>query len=348
MSSPQTATIAVVGDFMLDHRPDPADIAATRALFQDADLVIANVDAVLSEQGTPVPKWVNLRAPRAVAHDLRAMGIDVVTLANNHVMDFRAAGMLDTRRAYDEAGIRHVGAGENLAAATAPLLVETNGVRVAVLSLACTLAEEAAAGPNWPGIAPVHVHHAFVVEQSLLAEQPGTVPTVRTWLDERDAERARQDVATTRAAADVVLAIPHWGVPSPWRAPSHPVVQEYQRALGRLLIDAGADAVLGNHPHELHGIEFHAGRPIAYSLGNFWIDGIASWPWMGFESIVLRLTVSRAGVASLEVVSLFLDGRGVPQPDPTNRAVDLLTAHSADLGATIARVGARFLVTESS
>ena len=109
-------TIAAVGDFMLDRRPKSGDIDAVRAFLAGSDVTIANVDTVLSDRGTPVPKWANLRGPREAAADLRAMGFDLIAMANNHAMDFRAEGMLDTRRAYAEAGLIGVGAGENLAA----------------------------------------------------------------------------------------------------------------------------------------------------------------------------------------------------------------------------------------
>jgi poly-gamma-glutamate synthesis protein (capsule biosynthesis protein) len=215
---------------------------------------------------------------------------------------------------------------------------------VAILSLSCTLPMESAAGPDWPGIAPVRVHTAFVVEESLSLEQPGTVPAVRTWLDEADLARARQDVAAARSRVDVVLAVVHWGVPSPWRAPWHPTLQAYQRTLGHALIDAGADAVLGNHAHELHGIEFYKGRPIAYCLGNFWIDTISSYPWMGRESLVLYLTLSRGGTPEVEIVPLFLGDDGVPRPDPANRTVAVLNEQSRELGVAVEECDGRFVV----
>ncbi len=337
-------TIAAVGDFMLERRPAPADIEAVRPLFEGADLVVANVDTVLSEQGTPVPKWANLNGPRAIGADLKAMGIHAVAMANNHTMDFRAEGMLDTCRAYDEVGLRHAGSGANLAAACAPAIVDIRGQRVAILSMASTLPPESAAGPNWPGIAPIRVRYAFVIDESLMAEQPGTGAEVRTWLDERDLARARADVASARESADVVLVVLHWGVPAPWRAPSHAILQDYQRPLAHALIDAGADAVIGNHAHELHGVELYQGRPIAYCLGNFWIDTIALYPWMGKESIVVRLMVGADGPPEAEVMPVFLDEAGVPRPDPKARATSVLNRLSRELGAGIEEREGRFRV----
>jgi poly-gamma-glutamate synthesis protein (capsule biosynthesis protein) len=343
----RAVTIAAIGDFMLERRPAAADVRAVHDFLAGADLTIANVDTVLSDRGTPVPKWANLRGPRAAAQDLRAMGIDLIAMANNHAMDFRAEGMLDTCRAYEEAGLRYAGAGKNLQAAAAPVIVPVNGRKVAILSLSCTLPMESPAGPDWPGIAPVRVHQAFAVDESLMLEQPGTVPAVTCSLDETDLARAGRDVAAARAQADVVVPVIHWGVPSPWRAPAHPIVQEYQRVLGHALIDAGADAVLGNHAHELHGIAFYRDKPIAYCLGNFWIDSIDRYPWMGRESLVLRLTFRDGGSPEVEVVPLLLGDGGVPRSDPAGRSVELLTRLSAEYGVAVEAVDDRFLVRQT-
>ncbi len=345
-TSKSAVTIAAVGDFMLTKRPEAEDIAAVRAFLTGSDITLANVDTVLSGRGTAVPKWANLRGPREAARDLRAMGFDVIVMANNHAMDFRAEGMLDSCRAYAEAGLLTMGAGENLAAATAPAIVPVGTRTVAMLAVSCTLPFESAAGPDWAGIAPVRVKQAFVVDESLMTEQPGTVPEVTCWLDERDLARACRDVEEAREKAEVVVTVVHWGVPSPWRAPSHPVVQEYQRVLGKALIDAGADAVIGNHAHEVHGIEFYRGKPIAYCLGNFWIDGIGSYPWMGKESLVLRLSFGEGGKPEVEIVPLFLDDDGIPRSDPAGRAGELLTRLSAEFGVAVELTEGRFIARQ--
>jgi poly-gamma-glutamate capsule biosynthesis protein CapA/YwtB (metallophosphatase superfamily) len=337
-------TIAAVGDFMIERRFASADVEAVRAVLAGPDVVIANVDTVLSDKGTPVPKWANLRGPREAAGDLRTMGIDLIAMANNHAMDFRAEGMLDTLRAFDEAGLMHAGAGANLRAATEPAIVRAGDRTAAILAMACTLPPESAAGPDWPGVAPVHVRHAFVVDETLLTEQPGTVPAVKCWLDEADLARVRADVAAARTRADVVVAVVHWGVPAPWRAPSHPIVQKYQRVLGHALIDAGADAVLGNHAHELHGIEYYREKPIAYCLGNFWIDTIDKYPWMGRESLVLRLEFGSEVAPEVEIAPLLLDEGGVPRPDPSARAVALIARLSAEFGVAVDKRDGRFVV----
>lgn len=327
--------MAAVGDFMISRRPTAEEIAVTRSLFEGADVVVANIDTVLSNEGTPTPKWANLRGPRETAIDLREMGIDVAVMANNHVMDFRAPGMLDARQALADAGILPVGAGKDLAEATRPVFVKKNGVKVAILAVACTLPVESAAAADWPGIAPVHVRYAFEVEESLCTEQPGSVPKIRSWIVPNDLNRVEADVRAAASAADVVVAVVHWGVPRPWRAPFHPVIQDYQCELSRALVDAGAAAVIGNHPHELHGVDFCNGAPIAYCVGNFWIDTLPMFDWMGRESVVLRISLTKHGVSAVAIDPLMLSTHGLPEIDFSGRTIDVMNTQSLSFGVTV-------------
>jgi poly-gamma-glutamate synthesis protein (capsule biosynthesis protein) len=348
MSDPKTVTISAVGDFMIQHRPAQAYIDQVKELVGGADIAIANVDTVLADAGQPSPKWANLRGPRDVTKDIAAMGFDVVTIANNHAMDFRAEGLLDMIAAYEEVGVKPIGGGKTIVEATAPHIVTVSGRTVALLSLATTLPPDSAAGPTWPGIAPVKVHQAYAFDASLFAEQPGSMPDFKGWLDETDLNRAIDDVKAAKEKADIVVLIVHWGVPSPWRAPVHPIVQEHQRQLGRALIDAGADAIIGNHAHELHGFEFYKGKPIAYCLGNFWIDTISNWAWMGRESIVLRLSFPAEGNPEVEIQTVWLDDDGWPIADPDHKAVPLLNALSKEDGVSVSPNGDRFRVAANS
>lgn len=345
MVGSETVVVAAVGDFMIDRRAKPPDIERVCALLGGADIAMANVDTVLSDRGQPSPKYANLRGPRGSVHDLRAMGFDVVTLANNHAMDYRAEGLLDMRAAYHEAGIQSIGAGATIVEATTPAVFTVDGRRIAIESMACTIPQGAAAGPTWPGIAPVMVHQSYGIDPSLAAEQPCSLPTANGWLDERDFERARTDVAAAKAQAEIVIAAVHWGVPAPWRAPINPVIQQHQRILGHALIDAGADAVIGNHAHELHGFEFYRGKPIAYCLGDFWIDSLANWAWMGRETVVLRLSFPDGGDPEVEIRTVLLDDDGVPHPDPDHRAVDLLRRFGNECPVQVSQSGELFRVS---
>lgn len=337
-------TIAAVGDFMIERRALPGEIASVRDLLGGAEFSFGNIDTVLSDLGTPSPKLFNLRGPRGFTDDLHTMGFDAAVLANNHAMDFRAPGMLDMCEALQGSGVAPVGAGGTLSEAIAPLIREINGKRVAVLAVSCTLPPESVATATTPGVAPLHVRQEYVIDPSLMSEQPGSQPFVRTWLDEADLARARSDVEAARAQADVVLVAIHWGVPKPWRAPSYPVIQDHQRELGKTLIDAGADAVIGNHAHELLGVEFHLGKPIAYCLGNFWIHSISKWDWLGRDTIVLRLTFSGDSPVAVEAIPAVLDQDGIPQRTGSEDVFNLLTAACLALGTQVEKSGTSYVI----
>jgi poly-gamma-glutamate synthesis protein (capsule biosynthesis protein) len=321
-------TIAAVGDFMIQRRAAAEDIERVRELLGDASITVANLDTVLSGAGQPVPKYSNLRGPRGAVDDLRDMGFHIVTLANNHTMDYGPEGLLDMRQALIEAGLQPVGGGKDLATALAPVEIAIGDRTVAIISLACTLPPNASAGPSRPGVAPVTMHQAYPLEASLAAEQPGSAQIVKTWLDEAELQRACEQVIAAKSRADIVVVAVHWGVPALWRTPLQPRVLESQRTLGRALIDAGAGAVVGNHAHELHEIEFHQERPIAYSLGNFWIDSLPSRTWMGRETILLRLAFPGSGVPEVHALPLLLNEHGFPHHDPELRSLTLLESIS--------------------
>jgi poly-gamma-glutamate synthesis protein (capsule biosynthesis protein) len=343
-----TVTLAAVGDFMLQSRPGRNEVERVRTLLDGADITVANMDTVLSPLGEPTPKLFNLRGPREATGEIAAMGFDAVTIANNHAMDFGPDGMLDMIAAFQASGVTPLGGGKDLAAATAPHIFTAGGRTIALLSIATTLPTGAPAGPGRPGIAPVSVHQSFFIEPSIMSEQPGSVPEVKCWLDETELKRAVADVKAAKQQAEIVVPFLHWGVPSPWRAPFHAVVQKHQRTLGHTLIDAGADAVIGSHAHELHGIEFYNGKPIAYCLGNFWIDGISNWAWMGRESMVLRLSFPPEGNPEVEIQTVWLDDGGWPIADPDHKAVPLLNALSKEDGVSVSPNGDRFRVAANS
>ena len=311
------ASLAVVGDLMVQtpgivHRSGVAEgVDAARRALRQSEAVVANLEVPLSERGRPSPKTVNLRAHPAVVDDVRALGIDAVTLANNHLMDYGPEAMLDTVAACERAGIGLCGAGIDLDAATAPAWLNVGEHRIAVLSVACTLPVESEAGPGRPGIAPLRVRFAFEADVNLLAEQPGTMPRVHSWADPADQERTCGTIALCRdQGADAVVVAIHWGVPSYWLSPYLGQLAEYQSPLAHALIDAGADAVCGHHPHQLHPIEVYRGRPILYSLGNFLFEGPVPFACMEPESVIARLAFGDR--PSCELVPLMLDERGLP------------------------------------
>jgi poly-gamma-glutamate synthesis protein (capsule biosynthesis protein) len=317
------------GDLLMEQRPTAAELTEVAPLLQGYDLVTGNIDTVVSLAGVKMPKYANLHAPRELAFDLRRLGVDVATLANNHTMDYGAEGLLDSLAAFEEAGVITVGAGANLATASAPVYCELHGRTVAIIACSSTLSELAAATNELPGVAPLKVSQSLLLDTHLILEQPGSVPYVKSWIEQAELDRISAVINEARSRADVVLIAYHGGVPAFWRSPSHPVVQEYETQACRAFIDAGADAVLGCHAHEVHGIEFHRNRPIFYCLANFWVGDFPRYPWMEVDSFIAELTFP-AGSAepAVSLVTIRLDEAGVPHFDPDGRAAALLAQRS--------------------
>jgi poly-gamma-glutamate synthesis protein (capsule biosynthesis protein) len=232
----------------------------TRTLFAQADVSIVNLESPLCTSEDRLSKvGPNFRADPRVAQSLTAAGVDVCCLANNHVMDFGAAGLHETLRVLDAAGIRHVGASADQTTAGGPLLLEAGGVRMALLNVG-------------------------IVEGAVPRTGPGAMRLDRLAL--------RRAVAQAATAERLTIPIVHAGreevlFPSPG-----------MRTLGRELIDAGAAAVVAHHPHVPQGIEIYRGRPIAYSLGNFLFDWHEPEPHTD-TSFLLELGVSPHGVCEL-------------------------------------------------
>ncbi len=298
----------------------PAQTVAVVERLRSSDTVIGNLEMPLSERGYRVRKHSSLRSSPSVIDVVKAMGIGAVSLANNHMMDFGPEALADTIETVDGAGLGRAGAGTDLDEAFLPAVLTVGEMRVGMLSFACTLPVESDAGTGKPGIAPIRVGTAFEVDASLIAEQPGTMPVVQTWTDPDDRARAADAVARLRQDVDLVLIMVHWGVPSWWLSPSQGSLAAYQQPLGHAMIDAGADAICGHHPHALHPIEVYRGKPIFYSLGNFLFEG--QYPFMEPESVIAEYDV---GPDAWSLVPLRLDPDGFPTMATGEHAEKVLT-----------------------
>ena len=231
-------TLLAGGDVLLDlTEPEGVDpFTKVEPSLSSADVAIVNLEMAITERGEPYDKEFVFRAPGSAALTLAGAGIDVVSLANNHILDFGSEGLEDTISVLDEVGILRPGAGANNAEAYAPrVLVLDNEIRVAFVSASAIIPGGFSAGAERPGI----------------ADAKWAIPRV---------------LAAVRAAAsgnDVVVVSIHWGVERA-TCPS-----QDQRGLAQQLIEAGANLILGHHPHVLQPIETFDRTVIAYSLGNF-------------------------------------------------------------------------------
>jgi poly-gamma-glutamate capsule biosynthesis protein CapA/YwtB (metallophosphatase superfamily) len=323
------SSIGLVGDLMLKSplaslrkSDDSAFDAAIEAL-QQSDLVIANLEMPLSRRGSKMFKYANLRSDPEIIEDVRAMGIHAVSLANNHMMDYGPEALEDTLAACDQAGIARSGAGMNLSDALAPAILEADGKSVALISVSSTLPIGSEAYETMPGIAPIRVKFSLEVDTNLINEQPGTMPVVHTWAIESDVDRVCQEIAAAAERADYVVVAIHWGVPGYWLSPYQGPLATYQQPLGRTLLDAGANIVLGHHAHALHGVEVYNGKPIFYSAGNFLFEGAPQRGFMEPESLIVQITLGER--TAIDIVPLWIDERGLPTLATGDQTATVLT-----------------------
>jgi poly-gamma-glutamate synthesis protein (capsule biosynthesis protein) len=207
--------------------------------YRKADLAMVNLEEPLTNATIPLQgKQFNFKADPESVKTLAKGGVDLVTLANNHAMDYEQSGLVETMETLDKAGILHLGAGRDEKEARRPDIVEVKGQRVAYL-----------------GYYGADLHAA------------GKSTAGTNYADEA---RIAADIKSIRDQVDWIVVNFHWGE----ELATHPA--DWQVDMAHFTIDQGADVVVGHHPHVLQGAEIYKGRPIAYSLGNFIFGGNAS------------------------------------------------------------------------
>lgn len=258
------------GDIGIKRADCDVMFAGCRASLDVGDFVFAQLETTVSERGERVPNArLAMRAPPAMLSAARRAGIDVMSFAGNHCLDFGYLAFEDTLSHAQHAGILLCGAGVDLQRARQPAIMTVNGLRIAVLAASSILPEGYAASRDRAGCAPLRAHTVY---EQIEHDQPGTPSRVRTFPHRGDLEALLASVRAARAENDLVLVSLHWGI----HMVPH-VLAEYQRKAARALIEAGATAILGHHPHVLKGVELYRGRPIFYSLGNFAIEQPHVW-----------------------------------------------------------------------
>jgi poly-gamma-glutamate synthesis protein (capsule biosynthesis protein) len=258
--------IFATGRFYADDRPISPTFDDVTAITGAADVFFANYEMPLSTRGQPLEKLANIRADPMIAPDIGRLGLDVVSIANNHMMDYGPEAMADTIASLDAQGIAHVGAGPTIARAVEPVVVDVRGRRIGFLAFTCLVAPGAGATDSGPGVAPIHVQSAYEINPYWQAEEPGepAMVTIRTSADAGEQAFAEERVQALRKEVDVLCLSLHWGYGG-----LSSRIAEYQRPLGHAMIDAGADIILGNHVHAVQGVEWYRGKAILYSPGTF-------------------------------------------------------------------------------
>jgi poly-gamma-glutamate capsule biosynthesis protein CapA/YwtB (metallophosphatase superfamily) len=301
-------TMAVVGDIMLARRVGAriraaGDFAypfrATAARLAAADLTVGNLESSLSRAGAPRQGNDSFGADPGVRAGLALAGFDVLDLANNHLGDYGPTALVQTVRQLRTAGFSTVGAGANRAEARQPAVETRNGVRFGFVAFNA-IGETPTAGPATPGAVSLRM-------------PPRTGP-----LDAADLAALTAQVRALRPAVDVLAVLPHWGQ----QYTDRPVPA--QRTVARALLDAGADLVLGGHPHWVQGLELHGGKLIAYSLGNFVFD--MDFSRRTQEGLALELVFRGPRLVAVEPVPVRIDPAFVPRFAPGAAGLPILRA----------------------
>ena len=241
-----------------------------------ADTCIANLECVIATTGTPMQgKPFTFRAdPRVVP--VLAKHFPIVSLANNHTVDFGHEAFLQQLDLLKQNHVSYFGGGRNCVEARTPHIITIKGLRIALLGYCDYHPREFEAGPDWPGT-------AWAVPEQM----------------EADIKAAR-----TIHHADLVIPFMHWGL-------QYVPENERQQKLAHRMIHAGADVVVGSHPHVTQAVEYHRGKLIVYSLGNFVFNGFDEGPtrvgWL------LRLWLNKQGLVSWDTAPYHIDGDGIPQ-----------------------------------
>jgi poly-gamma-glutamate synthesis protein (capsule biosynthesis protein) len=267
----QKVVLSFMGDVLLDsHVSTLIDQFGTSHILSDvkqvissSDISMANFESPISDRGTKENnKQYTFRTKPQNVKVLTDGGINMLSLANNHIFDYGEDAFIDTLKHLKANNIRYAGAGENADGAYSPVYFNKNGVSTAILASSHVI--------------PFVTWH------------PGTKKSGVS--STYDPVRLLAEIEKAKSNADIVVVYVHWG------EEMNPVPVNYQKNLARMYIDKGADVVIGSHPHVLQGIEFYNGRIIAYSLGNFIFTN------QTMESMILNIEVKQKEISKVQVI----------------------------------------------
>lgn len=246
-----SVTFSAVGDIALSHKYSTilnikgADypFEHVKGYFSQSDIVLANLEAPFCYSGKTYPLKCSLKAEPGYINGLKNAGISVVSLANNHILDYQEKAMYETIQLLNDNGIQSFGAGNNLEAARKPAIIERNGIKAGFL-----------------GYCDVVIDSPFYARENFRGISPFRI------------EYIRQDIQILRPKVDLLILSLHWGVEN-YSLPS-----PAQISIGHQLIELGVDLIIGHHPHVIQRVEKYKDAYIAYSLGNFIFSDI-EWTW---------------------------------------------------------------------
>ncbi|WP_409345676.1 CapA family protein [Paenibacillus sp. MBLB4367] len=277
--SGERVTLTFVGDVIMAETVESAmkqhgydyPFKQVKPYLERADVTIANLETPVTERGTKQDKEYAYQSTPKAMPAFKDSGIDIVNLANNHSLDMGVEGLIETFDHLAKHGIERFGAGRNRAEAYSPVIVEKKGIKIAFLGFTRVYPNSAwFAGEKTPGLASMY---DFALPLAVEA------------------------IEAARKKADLVVVVAHWGVER------QDLPEAYQRQAAKAYIDAGADLIVGGHPHVLQGFETYKDKWIVYSLGNFIFttnDVAKTW-----ETIILEASCTKERQCEVKAVPVL-------------------------------------------
>ena len=363
-----TGVVLAVGDLAMDRADYNESFVATRDILAAADVTFGQLETSFADRGVRAPqaRHAVLARPDGAAALARA-GFDLISMAGNHVLDWGNDAFFETKAHIEAAGMQVVGAGATIMEARRPARYTLpDGTTVAFLAYSSILPMAYWADERRPGCAPMR---AFTVYEQIEHDQPGTPPRIHSYPHREDLAAMAADIRAAKSEADVVIVSQHWGIHFVRAA-----IADYAHDVARAAIAAGADAIIGGHPHILKGCELIDGRPVFHSLCNFATDlkmdaahaaskswneirvlaeewepdfeGLYNFPTAARLSIVARFEIGAGRILRSGFLPLYIDRDAVPRfvgrDDPRHgEVVDYMTAVTREAG-----LNARFAVRD--
>lgn len=238
--------------------------------FHEADISMINHEYPASTRGKALErKLYTFRAAPERELILQQMSIDIVSLANNHIFDYGEDALYDTLESLNQLGIPYVGAGENIAEAAKPVFFVTGGIKI--------------------GFVAANRSEVNIRTPEAGDDSPGVVRMYDTTM-------MNEIIRDVSGQCDYLIAYVHWGTEG------SKYFESYQKEIAREFFDSGADAIIGAHPHVLQGMELVDGKPVIYSLGNFWFNGKTAY------TTIANLKVTIDGLEELSFLPCIQEG----------------------------------------
>jgi len=335
---------------LADHMRENAAAKSSELIskwFDEADVAFANLETNLTKPRSYYPSrdpFYHFRQDPSTAEDLKSMGFDLLNLANNYTFDQLVSGtegFIDEVEALDRVGIKHVGAGMNLEEALAPVIIDTGGQRIAFLGFSNLV--QKAATVNSPGVAAIRNKTVLEFASSSLPHETSPwyagLPTQKELPYEEDVHMMQECIKGLKKKVDFVVVAVHWGEGTPLSTSHlglHSTIRTLdptdqlrphrrlgvdanpnyvQRLLGHSMIDAGADLVIGGHPHSAQAVEIYKDKHIFYSLGEFFMQvevDILRHAIGMYRAYMVKVEIEKKKTPRVEILPIRMDEACLP------------------------------------